>query len=52
VIAQKVVPGTVYTNANVQSKSFVYHQLEVGSDYNMEIWGGDCRLCWYNNRYQ
>jgi hypothetical protein len=30
-IAQKLVPGTVYTNADLQSKNFVFHQLNVGS---------------------
>ena len=30
-IAQKVVPGTMYSNADLQGKSFVYHQLRVGS---------------------
>ena len=29
---QKVVPGTSYSNADLQSKSFVYHQLMVGAD--------------------
>lgn len=31
-IAQKEVTGTVYSNADVHSKSFVYHQLRVGVD--------------------
>jgi len=31
-IIQKVVPGTSYSNADLQSKSFVYHQLMVGAD--------------------
>jgi hypothetical protein len=29
-IIQKVVPGTSYSSADLQSKSFVYHQLSVG----------------------
>jgi hypothetical protein len=29
-IAQKKVTGTVYTNADVRSKNFVFHQLNVG----------------------
>ena len=32
-IIQKVVPGTVYSNADVQNKTFVFHQLSVGSQY-------------------
>ena len=42
-IAQKVVPGTVYTNADVQNKSFVYHQLmisSVGADNKWEYGAG------------
>jgi len=31
-IAQKVVLGTTYSNADVQNKSFVVHQLDVGTD--------------------
>jgi hypothetical protein len=30
-IAQKVVPETVYTNADVRNKTFVYHQLMISS---------------------
>ena len=30
-IVQKKVDGTVYANANLQSKNFVFHQLNVGS---------------------
>ncbi len=30
-VAMKVVPGTVYTNADLQSKSFVFHEMVVGS---------------------
>ena len=30
-IAQKVVPGTVYSNADVFNKTFVYHSLRVGA---------------------
>jgi len=30
-IIQKAVPGTVYSNADLQNKSFVFHQLKVGS---------------------
>ena len=33
-IAQKLVPGTVYTNADVQSKSFVIHGLSVGGGWD------------------
>ena len=33
-IAQKVVPGTTYINADVRGKSFVFHQLSLGSMYS------------------
>jgi hypothetical protein len=36
VIMQKVVPGTTYSNADVQSKSFVYHLLSVGTSNGWE----------------
>jgi uncharacterized repeat protein (TIGR02543 family) len=39
-IMQKVVTGTSYSNADVQSKSFVYHQLRVGSDNEWEYGTG------------
>ncbi len=32
-VVQKVVPGTVYSSADLQNKSFVFHQLSVGSQY-------------------
>jgi hypothetical protein len=39
-IAQKEVSGTSYTNADVQSKSFVYHQLSVGTNNRWEYGAG------------
>jgi hypothetical protein len=33
-IIQKVVPGTTYSNADLQNKSFVIHGLSMGSGYN------------------
>jgi hypothetical protein len=39
-IMQKAVPGTVYQNADLQNKSFVYHQLEVGSTYGWRYGAG------------
>jgi hypothetical protein len=38
IIAQKLVPGTVYTNADLQSKSFVFHQLNVSSTLANNKW--------------
>lgn len=32
-VVQKVVPGTVYSSADLQNKAFVFHQLSVGSQY-------------------
>jgi hypothetical protein len=32
VIVQKEVPGTTYSATDLENKSFVYHQLEVGDD--------------------
>jgi hypothetical protein len=42
-IAQKEVPGTVYSNADIQSKSFVTHRLKVGSnnDWQYEVGSTD-----------
>jgi hypothetical protein len=37
-IIQKVVPGTVYSNADVQNKSFVYHSLWSGSTNGSSGW--------------
>jgi uncharacterized repeat protein (TIGR02543 family) len=39
-IIQKVVTGTSYSNADLQSKSFVYHQLKVGSNNEWEYGSG------------
>lgn len=39
-IIQKVVPGTVYSNADLQSKTFVYHQLNVGAQYKWAYGAG------------
>ncbi|HEY5580020.1 MAG TPA: carboxypeptidase regulatory-like domain-containing protein [Rhodoferax sp.] len=39
-IAQKVVPGTVYSNADIQNKTFVFHQLSVGSQYKWTYGAG------------
>lgn len=33
-IAQKVVPGTTYSNADVRGKSFSFHQLSLGGMYS------------------
>ena len=35
-IMQKVVPGTTYNAADIQSKSFVYHSLSVGTSNGWE----------------
>jgi inhibitor of cysteine peptidase len=40
VIAQKEGTGASYTNADVRNKSFVYHQLRVGSDNEWEYGAG------------
>jgi hypothetical protein len=37
-IIQKVVPGTVYSNADIQNKSFVYHSLWSGSNNGSSAW--------------
>lgn len=39
-IAQKVVPGTVYSNADLQNKSFVFHQLTIGTNSYWEYGAG------------
>ena len=39
-IAQKKVTGTIYANADVRSKNFVFHQLNVGSSNNWEYGAG------------
>jgi len=39
-IAQKKVTGTVYANANVWSKNFVFHQLNVGSSNKWQYGAG------------
>ena len=38
IIAQKKVDGTVYTNADLQSKSFVFHQLNVSPTLANNKW--------------
>ncbi len=40
VIVQKEVAGTVYSNADMQGKSFVYHQLQVGTTAKWEYGTG------------
>lgn len=39
-IAQKKVTGTVYANADVRSKNFVFHQLNVGSSNKWQYGAG------------
>ena len=39
-IVQKVVPGTAYSSADLQNKTFVYHQLSVGSQYKWTYGAG------------
>jgi hypothetical protein len=39
-IAQKKVTGTVYANANIWSKNFVFHQLNVGSSNKWQYGAG------------
>lgn len=39
-VVQKVVPGTVYSSADLQNKAFVFHQLSVGSQYKWSYGAG------------